>query len=159
MSRTSLFTCLQKMNKCCLLNWKEQQQGFKNTLQDFSQECVIEGTQGHNVDTKVVEESPWSYAFERTQGIGMKVVQASLMCNMLKYLGWMMQITIINLVVLLMFNNVYHSLVIRPHLGGCFFALTIGRIHKHSCNLTNEYWSPTFSKFWPIIPSMFTNQR
>jgi hypothetical protein len=29
-----------------------------NILQDFSQECVIEGTQGHNVDTKVVEESP-----------------------------------------------------------------------------------------------------
>jgi hypothetical protein len=29
-----------------------------NTLQDFSQECVIEGTQSHNVDTKVVEENP-----------------------------------------------------------------------------------------------------
>ncbi len=29
-----------------------------NILQDFSQECVIEGTQSHNVDTKVVEENP-----------------------------------------------------------------------------------------------------
>jgi hypothetical protein len=29
-----------------------------STLQHFSQKCVIEGTQGHNVDTKVVEESP-----------------------------------------------------------------------------------------------------
>jgi len=37
-----------------------------NSLQDFSQECVIEGTQGHNVDTKVVEESPQSFAFEGT---------------------------------------------------------------------------------------------
>jgi hypothetical protein len=35
------------------------QEYFANlsTLQDFSQECVIEGTQGRNVDTKVVEES------------------------------------------------------------------------------------------------------
>jgi hypothetical protein len=50
----------------------------------------MEGTQGHNVDTKVVEESPQSFTFEGIQGIGMKVIQASLMCNMLKYLGWMM---------------------------------------------------------------------
>jgi hypothetical protein len=37
-----------------------------NILQDFSQECVIEGTQGHNVDTKVMEASPRSFAFEGT---------------------------------------------------------------------------------------------
>ncbi len=62
-----------------------------STLQDFSQKCVIEGTQGHNVYTKVVEESPWSSMFQGTQRTQcMKVIQASLMCNMLKYLGWMM---------------------------------------------------------------------
>jgi hypothetical protein len=56
-----------------------------STLQDFSQKCVIEGIQGHNVDTKVVEESPRSSTFEGIQSTGMKVIQASLMCNMLKY--------------------------------------------------------------------------
>jgi hypothetical protein len=63
------------------------------------------------VDTKVVEENPQSFAFEGTRGTGMKIIQASLMCNMLKYFGWMMQTTTINLVVLLMFNNVYHNLI------------------------------------------------
>jgi hypothetical protein len=87
MSRiTSLFTCLQKMNKYCLFYWKKQQQLIQeyfanlSTLQDFSQECVIDGTQGHNVDTKVVEESPWSFAFEGSQSVNMKVIQAPLMC-------------------------------------------------------------------------------
>ncbi len=72
------------------------------------------------MDTKVVEESPQSSAFEGTQSTGMKVIQTSLMCNMLKYFGWMMQTTTINFVLLLMFNNVYHILVIKPHLRTCF---------------------------------------
>jgi hypothetical protein len=118
-----------------------------NILQDFSQEGEIEGIQGHNVDTKVVEESPQSSAFEGTQSTSMKVIQASLMCNMLKYFGWMMQTPTINLVVILMFNNVYHNLVIKPHLGRCFLILTISRIHKHNCNLMNKYRSATFSNF------------
>ncbi len=82
-----------------------------NTFQDFTQDCIITRIQGHNVDTKVVEENPQSFAFEGTQGTGMKIIQTSLMCNMLKYFGWMMQIAIINVIVLSMFSIVSHSLV------------------------------------------------
>jgi len=76
----------------------------------------------------------------------MKVIQASFMCNMLKYLRWMMQTATINLIVLLMFSNVYHSVVTRPHLGGCFFTLIAIKIHKHNYNLMNEYRSPNIFK-------------
>jgi hypothetical protein len=76
-----------------------------------------------------------------------KVVQVILMCNILKYPGWMMETTMINLAVLLMLSNLCHSPVTRPHLGGCFLALAAGGVHKHSCDLMSEYQSPTFSSF------------
>jgi hypothetical protein len=70
MSRKKFLHLFTKNEQMLLIQLKKTtriQEYFANLsiLQDFSQECVIEGT----------------------QGTSMKVIQASLMCNMLKYLG------------------------------------------------------------------------